>query len=284
MGTFYLPGAHNKICDRTGFKVKSTDTRKEWNNLVVRRESFELRHPQDLIRSRPDRQQVPDPRSEPDNSFVGPNSVNVLNAVSTNTSGETISTAYKVPDGQNRILVVFLGVEETATLTDATSVTFGSSSLTLAAKVKQAGGTENQVEIWYLLNPSGQGTVTGTWSGQNINNSCLAVMTLTGAKQEAPTTATSAGTSSPISTQVTTTARNSLVLSGVSAGVPNDLTTNQTEVLEETAPSSALAVDKQTLLDPGVATHQWSQESVLRLAHAVAVFAPAFTAVEASSL
>ncbi len=54
---FKLPGANNVICDRTGFKMKSTDCVFEWNNFFVRKESYERRQPQDLIRGFPDRQQ-----------------------------------------------------------------------------------------------------------------------------------------------------------------------------------------------------------------------------------
>ena len=72
---FFKPGAHNKICDRTGFKIKSSSARKEWNKHIVRAESWEPRHPQDLLRSRPDRQQVPDPRSEATDVFLGDNEV-----------------------------------------------------------------------------------------------------------------------------------------------------------------------------------------------------------------
>lgn len=67
---YWHPGAHNKICDRTGFKIKSYDAVKEWNNLVVRKESYEPRQAQDLIRSRQDRQQVQDPRTEQADRFV----------------------------------------------------------------------------------------------------------------------------------------------------------------------------------------------------------------------
>jgi len=58
----YVHGAHNVICDRSGFKVKSTDVRKEWNHSVVRREDYEARHPQDFVRGVRDQQAVPDPR------------------------------------------------------------------------------------------------------------------------------------------------------------------------------------------------------------------------------
>ncbi len=74
---YYAPGDFNRICDRTGYKVKASRTQKEWNNMIVRRESWEPRQPQDLIRSRPDRQHVPDPRSESTDTFLGDNDVQV---------------------------------------------------------------------------------------------------------------------------------------------------------------------------------------------------------------
>ncbi len=70
-------GSFNRICDRTGFKVKAHRTRKEWTNAIVRNKSFEHRHPQDLIRSRPDRQHVVDPRTEASDSFLADNEVTV---------------------------------------------------------------------------------------------------------------------------------------------------------------------------------------------------------------
>lgn len=73
--TWFKPGAYNQICDRTGFKVKSTQTQKEWTGSTVRKESWEQRHPQDLIRSVQDHQAVPDPNPEAADSFLGTNEV-----------------------------------------------------------------------------------------------------------------------------------------------------------------------------------------------------------------
>ncbi len=72
---FYKPGDFNRVCDLTGFKVKASDTKKRWDNMIVCRESFEMRQPQDLLRSRPDRQQVVDPRSEATDVFLSTNEV-----------------------------------------------------------------------------------------------------------------------------------------------------------------------------------------------------------------
>lgn len=72
-GTYYRHGDFNVICDRTGFKVKASDTRIEWNGLRVRKESYEPRHPQDFVRGRRDDQSVDNPRSEATDGFAGVN-------------------------------------------------------------------------------------------------------------------------------------------------------------------------------------------------------------------
>lgn len=54
---FYKPGTNNVECDRTGFKVKASDARHEWNGFFVRNESWEQRQPQDFLRGFPDQQQ-----------------------------------------------------------------------------------------------------------------------------------------------------------------------------------------------------------------------------------
>lgn len=63
------------ICDRTGFKVPASETRKEWNGLRVHKSVWEPRHPQDFVRGKADRQQVPDPRPEGEDTFLSTNEV-----------------------------------------------------------------------------------------------------------------------------------------------------------------------------------------------------------------
>ena len=67
----YIPGDFWRICDQSGFKVRASQTSKQWNNLIVRDCEFEERHPQDFVRGRKDNQNVPDPRPEPTNTFLG---------------------------------------------------------------------------------------------------------------------------------------------------------------------------------------------------------------------
>lgn len=71
----YKPGEWNVTCDRTGFKIKSGNTRKEWNGKIVRKESWEPRHPQDFVRAIPDFPGVRDARPVPEYRFVATNEV-----------------------------------------------------------------------------------------------------------------------------------------------------------------------------------------------------------------
>ena len=73
--TRYIHGDFNIICERTGSKIKRSQARKEWNNKIVRKESFEERHPMDFLRTRPDHQAVEDARSEETDKFLAVNQV-----------------------------------------------------------------------------------------------------------------------------------------------------------------------------------------------------------------
>lgn len=66
----YRPGDHKMICDRSGFEMYASESRKEWNGLIVRRDFWEPRHPQDFLRAVPDYQHVPDARPEQANNFI----------------------------------------------------------------------------------------------------------------------------------------------------------------------------------------------------------------------
>lgn len=73
--TYYLPGGHNCICERTGFKVKSSGVRREWTNQTVRNKSWEARHPQDFLRAKADRQAVEGATGEAEDTFLATNEV-----------------------------------------------------------------------------------------------------------------------------------------------------------------------------------------------------------------
>lgn len=71
----YVDGDVWVLCDRTGMKVRMSQTRKEWNGLRVRKESWEPRHPQDFVRGVPDDQRVADARPESADTFLTTNQV-----------------------------------------------------------------------------------------------------------------------------------------------------------------------------------------------------------------
>ena len=68
---YYKKGDYNVICDATGFKVKRSQCRyQKWNNLLVLKDHWEPRHPQDFVRSIPDGKPVPLARPEPEDVFI----------------------------------------------------------------------------------------------------------------------------------------------------------------------------------------------------------------------
>lgn len=68
----FREGDHYKTDDRTGRKVRASDTRKEWTGRIVDKDWWEPRQPQDFVRGMHDRQQVPDPRPDVQPAFTGP--------------------------------------------------------------------------------------------------------------------------------------------------------------------------------------------------------------------
>lgn len=48
--SIYVSGQWNAICDRCGFKFKSSELKKDWQGLMVCEDDFETRHPQTLMK------------------------------------------------------------------------------------------------------------------------------------------------------------------------------------------------------------------------------------------
>lgn len=63
-------GQWNAICDVCGFKKKSSEVRKRWDGLMVCPEDWEERHPQDLLRVKPEKIVPPWVRPEPPDTFI----------------------------------------------------------------------------------------------------------------------------------------------------------------------------------------------------------------------
>lgn len=71
-GVQYQPGNFWRTDDRSGFSRRATDTRQEWNGLIVATDLWEIRQPQDLVKGIIDDQTVPDPRPLPPPVWDGP--------------------------------------------------------------------------------------------------------------------------------------------------------------------------------------------------------------------
>jgi hypothetical protein len=68
-------GDHNAWCDQCGFKFKASELRKRWDGMYVCAEDYEARHPQDFIRSIPEKPAPPFSRprnDEIENPFSSP--------------------------------------------------------------------------------------------------------------------------------------------------------------------------------------------------------------------
>lgn len=67
--TKFVSGQWNAICDRCGFKFKSSELRKDWQGLMVDEKCYEARHPQDLIKIKPEKAIPEWVRPRPDDFF-----------------------------------------------------------------------------------------------------------------------------------------------------------------------------------------------------------------------
>lgn len=95
----YIPGDFWRDCDRCGFRYRSSETFRTWDNLWVCAEDFETRHPQDFVRGRKDNQNVPDPRPEPVATFIGPLSTSLTADASSSATTLTVESSARFESG-----------------------------------------------------------------------------------------------------------------------------------------------------------------------------------------
>jgi hypothetical protein len=63
-------GDWNALCEVCGFKYKGSMLKKRWDGLMVCKDDYETRHPQDLIKIPKEDQSVPWTSPEPDDTFI----------------------------------------------------------------------------------------------------------------------------------------------------------------------------------------------------------------------
>ena len=71
----YKPGDSYAICAVCGFRFYHSQLKKDWRGLLVCKEDFEQRHPQELISVKKERISVSDPRPEGQPVFLEPGDV-----------------------------------------------------------------------------------------------------------------------------------------------------------------------------------------------------------------
>ncbi len=75
--TYYKQGDYNVICHISGFKLKRSETRRDWKGLLINTlfGDWSTRHPQDFIPASLDKQRVNDPNPETADIEVEPNTI-----------------------------------------------------------------------------------------------------------------------------------------------------------------------------------------------------------------
>lgn len=144
------PGDHLVICDRTGFTVYASETKKEWNKLRVKKNVFERRHPQDFVRGVPDRQNAPDPRPDSVLSFIGPLTTELTADASPGDITLTVETSERFASNDLVRVTNDLGDMELHTVFSVDSQT----TITLVSGLKNAASSGNSVVNLTAISPS----------------------------------------------------------------------------------------------------------------------------------
>ena len=67
----YRAGDYWQLSDRSGKKIRASESRREWNGSIVHKNEFDTRHPQERLRSTRDNQSVQNSRPRGTDAFVG---------------------------------------------------------------------------------------------------------------------------------------------------------------------------------------------------------------------
>lgn len=122
----YISGDNWLIDDRSGARIRRSESRKEWNGAIVHEDDFEERHPLDFIKGRRDNQTVPDPRPEPEAVFLGPKSTTISEAAAAGDTSITVASTTGFAAGHSVAIMLddrTRHLATVATVVDATHLT-----------------------------------------------------------------------------------------------------------------------------------------------------------------
>lgn len=74
-GKPYRPGDHLAICDICGMRKMGSELRKDYRGLMVCKDDYETRHPQETLKVKKDRISVSNPRPQGEDRFLQPGEV-----------------------------------------------------------------------------------------------------------------------------------------------------------------------------------------------------------------
>jgi hypothetical protein len=76
-GWKYVSGEWQVYCDVCQRPLLASESRKRWDGLIVCKDDYEVRHPMDFIRVKPEKHGVPFSRPEPPDVFLDINYINL---------------------------------------------------------------------------------------------------------------------------------------------------------------------------------------------------------------
>jgi hypothetical protein len=114
------PGGFWRIDDLTGFKVRASDTRKQWDGAIVHSDVYENRNPQDLIRSRRDKQSVQNPRPEGIDTFIGPLTASFAAAAAAGATSINVDSSVRMLAGDHLVIMLDNGDTFRTTISSVT--------------------------------------------------------------------------------------------------------------------------------------------------------------------
>lgn len=101
------------ICDRCGFTFYASELRREWTGLMVCKEDWEERHPQEKVIAKTDRQAPVWVRPEPPATFVNVNYQYTVDGPFGNTAADSAFAAFSPSNEELIEFVYYTGHEPT---------------------------------------------------------------------------------------------------------------------------------------------------------------------------
>lgn len=150
----------------------------------------------------------------------------------TDISSTTLTFAHTVGAGSNRISIVGVGLEDSATCPTVTGITFNTTENFTQIDTHLFASDANRIDLWYLLNPTvttANIVITVSDTTDDLNGGAI---TIDGAKQQAPEAdnkGTGAGDSSLVITTLTNGAWIIDIVADASSGTTFTPASGQTE-------------------------------------------------------